>query len=33
MAAYEHGTFPWFMEDEPIMWWAPPERAVLPAGA
>ena len=31
MAAYEHGTFPWFMEDEPIMWWAPPERAVLPA--
>ena len=30
MAAYEHGTFPWFMEDEPIMWWAPPERAVLP---
>ena len=31
MAAYEHGTFPWFMEDEPIMWWAPSERAVLPA--
>ena len=31
MAAYEHGTFPWFMEDEPIMWWAPPERAVLSA--
>ena len=30
LAAYEHGAFPWFMEDDPIMWWAPLERAVLP---
>ncbi len=30
MAAYEHGAFPWFMEDDPILWWAPVERAVLP---
>ena len=30
LAAYEHGAFPWFMEDDPILWWAPQERAVLP---
>lgn len=30
LAAYEHGAFPWFMEDDPILWWAPAERAVLP---
>ena len=30
LAAYEHGAFPWFMEEDPILWWAPPERAVLP---
>lgn len=30
LAAYEHGVFPWFMEGDPIMWWAPAERAVLP---
>ena len=31
LAAYEHGAFPWFMEDDPILWWAPFERAVVPA--
>jgi leucyl/phenylalanyl-tRNA---protein transferase len=31
LAAYEHGAFPWFMPDDPILWWAPFERAVLPA--
>lgn len=30
LAAYEHGVFPWFMEGDPIMWWSPFERAVLP---
>lgn len=30
LTAYEHGAFPWFMEEDPILWWAPPERAVLP---
>ena len=30
LAAYEHGAFPWFMKDDPILWWAPQERAVLP---
>lgn len=27
--AYKSGIFPWFEEDEPIMWWAPEERMVL----
>ena len=30
LAAYAHGAFPWFMEGEPILWWSPAERAVLP---
>jgi len=30
LAAYEHGAFPWFMPDDPILWWAPSERAMLP---
>ena len=29
LLAYKRGIFPWFEEDEPIMWWAPPERMVL----
>jgi leucyl/phenylalanyl-tRNA---protein transferase len=27
--AYKHGIFPWFSEDEPIMWWSPNPRMVL----
>lgn len=27
--AYEHGIFPWFSADDPIMWWSPSARAVL----
>ncbi|MEE9331350.1 MAG: leucyl/phenylalanyl-tRNA--protein transferase [Methylophilaceae bacterium] len=27
--AYRHGVFPWFNEDEPIMWWSPSPRMVL----
>ncbi len=27
--AYEHGIFPWFSEDEPIIWWSPDPRFVL----
>lgn len=27
--AYKKGIFPWFNEDEPILWWFPPERFVL----
>jgi len=29
LLAYNSGIFPWFEEDEPIMWWSPPERMVL----
>ena len=27
--AYKNGIFPWFSEDEPIVWYSPPERMVL----
>ncbi len=29
LEAYRHGIFPWYSEDEPILWWAPNPRAVL----
>jgi leucyl/phenylalanyl-tRNA--protein transferase len=31
--AYQTGIFPWFNEGEPIMWWSPSQRAVLPIGS
>jgi len=27
--AYRHGLFPWFNEDDPILWWSPNPRMVL----
>ncbi len=27
--AYQNGIFPWFTEDDPILWYSPPERFVL----
>lgn len=27
--AYQHGIFPWFAENQPIMWWSPSVRAVI----
>jgi leucyl/phenylalanyl-tRNA---protein transferase len=27
--AYKNGIFPWFSENEPILWWAPDPRCVL----
>lgn len=27
--AYQNGIFPWFEDDEPILWWSPPQRMVL----
>jgi len=27
--AYHHGIFPWYGEDEPILWWSPVPRCVL----
>ncbi|MGJ8670135.1 MAG: leucyl/phenylalanyl-tRNA--protein transferase [Oceanococcus sp.] len=30
LRAYQRGIFPWFNPDEPILWWTPNPRAVLP---
>ena len=27
--AYRHGIFPWYSEDQPILWWSPNPRMVL----
>jgi leucyl/phenylalanyl-tRNA--protein transferase len=29
LLAYKSGIFPWFEDDEPILWWSPEERMVL----
>jgi leucyl/phenylalanyl-tRNA--protein transferase len=29
-ATYRHGLFPWYGEDDPLLWWCPDPRAVLP---
>ncbi|MCG6969671.1 MAG: leucyl/phenylalanyl-tRNA--protein transferase [Gammaproteobacteria bacterium] len=29
VSAYRHGIFPWYNEDQPILWWSPDPRAVL----
>jgi leucyl/phenylalanyl-tRNA--protein transferase len=29
LLAYRHGIFPWYNEDEPILWWSPDPRFVL----
>jgi len=29
LAAYRRGIFPWFNEDQPILWWSPDPRAVI----
>lgn len=28
--AYRHGVFPWFNDGEPILWWSPNPRLILP---
>jgi leucyl/phenylalanyl-tRNA--protein transferase len=30
LLAYSSGIFPWFSQNEPIMWWSPDPRGVLP---
>lgn len=32
LAAYRHGVFPWYSEDEPVQWWSPDPRFVLSPG-
>src|SRR5690554_5152304 len=29
MYAYRHGIFPWYSEEQPILWWSPDPRCVL----
>lgn len=29
LTAYRHGVFPWYSDDDPIVWWAPDPRFVL----
>lgn len=29
-AAYRQGVFPWYSEGQPVLWWAPDPRMVLP---
>lgn len=31
--AYRRGAFPWFSEGEPVLWWCPDPRMVLPTDA
>lgn len=33
LAAYCQGIFPWFGDDDPILWWSPQERAVFYPGS
>ena len=28
--AYSHGIFPWYSADQPVLWWSPDPRMVLP---
>lgn len=32
LLAYQSGIFPWYGEDDPLLWWSPPERALLRPG-
>ncbi len=29
LEAYRHGIFPWYNEDQPVLWWSPDPRMVL----
>ncbi len=33
LSAYEQGLFPWYNPGEPIIWWNPTQRMVLPVGS
>jgi leucyl/phenylalanyl-tRNA--protein transferase len=32
LVAYRSGIFPWFGEEDPLLWWSPPQRAILRPG-
>ena len=29
LLAYESGIFPWYIDDQPLLWWSPVSRCVL----
>jgi leucyl/phenylalanyl-tRNA--protein transferase len=29
LAAYRHGCFPWYQDEQPVLWWSPDPRTVL----
>ena len=29
LAAYKHGIFPWYQDNQPILWWSPNPRCVI----
>lgn len=29
VSAYQHGAFPWYSDNDPIMWWSPDPRAII----
>lgn len=31
--AYRHGIFPWYSDDQPVLWWSPSPRCVIYPGA
>jgi leucyl/phenylalanyl-tRNA--protein transferase len=33
MCAYRSGIFPWYGPDQPILWWSPQQRCILPTAA
>lgn len=33
LAAYRHGIFPWYSDDQPILWWSPSMRTVFDTAA
>ncbi len=33
LLAYQSGIFPWYSDDSPILWWSPPQRAIIEPGA
>ncbi len=33
LRAYARGIFPWYSEDDPILWWCPQQRCIIKTGA
>jgi leucyl/phenylalanyl-tRNA--protein transferase len=33
LRAYRRGIFPWYSEEDPLLWWCPSERCVIPTDA